>query len=187
MIWFRRIFLSWDILAALVLALLGMLIYGPTIDTQFAKDMYNMGVSVLAIVFSVYFAALAIIISSGDNEFIDYLESRGHYTALIAAFKISLGLLFAALVYSLIAFTWTSHQVSQNHKEQNIFILTGFIFLFAYSIFATVASSLDTIRYSEMRIMFLQTKKKRLPEATPPPVTRNKPNPMSKNDDKKAS
>lgn len=160
MIWLRRIFYSWDIWLAILLAMACYYIYGPSVDNDFAKDMYNMGVSVLAIIFSVYFAALAIIISSGDNDFIEYLEARGHYSALIGAFRFSLMLLFCALLLSAIAFSWTSHSISQGGVSQTPFIFTFFVFLFSYSVFATVGSSMDTINYSEARITFLKIRKR---------------------------
>lgn len=66
-----------------------------------AKDILSICVSVLAIVFSVFFAAVAIVMTAGDNEFVLFLEKKGMYTHIIWTFQATLVLLLVALIASI--------------------------------------------------------------------------------------
>ena len=158
----REIIMSWDFLASLIIAGFSYFLFRPEIKSDFAKDMYGIGISVLAIVFSVYFAALAIIISSGDNEFVEFLETRGYYSIIIGAFQFSLAVLFIALIYSVVAYTITAYNSSNQISSQPIVWFCLFMFLFPYGLFATANSSLDAIKYAEYRVKFLLSRKKGL-------------------------
>lgn len=151
----KNIIVSRDFLGALCVALIASAIFFPSVKNEFAKDLYSVDISVLSIVFSVYFAALAIIISSGDNEFIHYLEKNGYYGVIVNSFKFSLLALFVALIYSCFIYTLTAFWVSNNLADQNTTYLFLFVFLFLYGLFATAISSLDAIKYSEYRVKFL--------------------------------
>jgi hypothetical protein len=157
----RNIFISWDFISASLIALVSYFLLQPSIHNDFAKDLYGIGISVLAIVFSVYFAALAIIISSGDNDFLEYLEKKGFYSVIISVFRFSLMTLFIALVYSIFVYTITSFWLSNQVKTQSIWYFCIFTFLFPYSLFATTNSSLDAINYSRYRVKFLLFKQQR--------------------------
>jgi glucan phosphoethanolaminetransferase (alkaline phosphatase superfamily) len=132
------------------------------VNNAFAKDIYGVGISVLSIVFSVYFAALAIIISSSDDSFIMFLEEEGDYTALISSFKFSLSILFFALLYSLIIFSVTSAWIVQECKMQSFWYLVGFSLLFLWGLFAAFNATRDSIMYAQYRARFLKIKKQNL-------------------------
>lgn len=151
----KRILISWDILVAIGLSIIVGFIMPKEISTQMAFEVYNMGISVLSIVFSVYFAALAIIISFSDDDFVEFLEEHQDYTAILWNFKFSLLLLLAALVFSMILFGATSYAISEGVQRQNTLILCLFIFIGFYGLFAASNTTLDAITYSKYRAKYM--------------------------------
>ncbi|GJQ61067.1 MAG: hypothetical protein SCALA702_01200 [Melioribacteraceae bacterium] len=152
---FKQIVISWDFLLTLLILVITYVFVPEAFANNLMKDVYNMGISVLAIVFSVYFAALAIIISASDNEFIKFLEAEGGlYIALIRTFRYSLILLFVALMLSIFLFIYTSHLISEFIKLQPVFLFLIFLFFFIYGLFASASSTLDAINYAKYRTQF---------------------------------
>jgi hypothetical protein len=150
------IVLCWDFLGAAALTLGTCLFLLPgDIKNEFARDIYGIGVSVLSIVFSVYFAALAIIISSSDDDFVAFLEEGGHYSVILWSFKWTLLCLFVALVYSIIVYALSSSWLSVNVGSQSKWFFVPFIGLFSYSLFAAFNAVLDSLKYSRFRVMFV--------------------------------
>ena len=69
----RSLLYSWDwILALLTVLTVSYFIPGGT-TFEMAKEIFQMGITVLAIVFSIFFAALAVLITAGDNQFVHFL------------------------------------------------------------------------------------------------------------------
>lgn len=151
----KDIFLAVDFFAAVALALTAWLILPYWISSEFAKDLYSIGISVLSIVFSVYFAALAIIMSSSDDDFIRFLEEEGQYTTIIISFEWSLGALFVALIYSMGIYAFTSYWLSTSVPNQEKWCLVVFSFLFFYGLFSAASSTRNAIIYSRFRTRFL--------------------------------
>ena len=83
---FKQVLGSLDLWAALGLAVVFAVLLDDWVPNEFAKDIYSIGISVLSIVFSVYFAALAIIISASDDDFVAFLEETGDYSASLELF-----------------------------------------------------------------------------------------------------
>lgn len=160
----KQIFLSWDFIVSVFLTFVLSFVLGDSISSEFAKDIYGIGISVLSIVFSVYFAALALIITSGDDDFVHFLEEEGDYTGIIDTFKFSLLALFSALIYSIFIYTFTAAQIYQNQVSQaqplqpELFLLI-FIFLFSYGLCAALGATFDSITYAMFRIKFLRVRK----------------------------
>lgn len=150
--------LAWDFLAAIACAFAVMVFAPLWIKSDFARDIYNIGISVLAIVFSVFFAAMAIIMSASQDEFMKFLQREDLFDTLVTTFKVSLIALFVALMYSLAAFSASGYVLSNNsiHEQSRVY-LAIFCFLFLYSLLATLSASLDAIRFSERRHRFLST------------------------------
>ena len=152
----KNIIFSWDLAFTIILTILTYCFFPTNLKNELTKDIFGVGISILSIVFSVFFAALAIIISSGDNEFINFIESNGnHFTKIITSFKYSLLLLFLGLLYSVIVYTYTSNLLSNKILLQSKWILIIFVFIFFYGLFASVNSTLDAIKYAEFRTRFL--------------------------------
>ncbi len=153
----KDVFWSWDFIAALLVALALAFVLPARVNIAVTKDLYAVGISVLSIVFSVFFAALAIIISASDNDFVVFLEQEGDYTAIIQTFKVSLLALFIALIYSLLLYAMSSASVAASASHQHVAWLVLFAFLFLYGLFSAFNSALDAIRYARTRASFLSS------------------------------
>lgn len=120
-----------------------------------------MGISVLSIIFSVYFAALAIIISASDDDFVYFLEAEGHYTAILSTFKFSMFMIFTALIYSIILFAKTAYSLGMNSNYiQHHGWMVLYSFIFSYSLFCVFNSTIDALKYSHYRTKYLKEKTK---------------------------
>ncbi|WP_157530526.1 hypothetical protein [Hymenobacter norwichensis] len=154
----KDIIVSWDLALALVV---GGLTYYYSPDRVFhdiALAFYNTGVSVLSILFSVYFAALAIILSSSSDEFVKFLEKDGSYSAIINLYKYTLAVLFVGLVTSISLSLVTSFKAKGPVNNQSQFYISTFAFLFSYAVFCSYNSARDAIAYSMYRMKFLKGK-----------------------------
>jgi len=156
----KDIIISWDFLSALCISIILWIFLPFWINNQFTITLYEIGISVLSIIFSVFFAALAIIISSSDDDFVRFLEETGDYTALIDTFKFSLTVLFIALLYSIILTAITSYWINLKLINQQFYFTVVFSFLFFYGLFATFNSTYDAIVYSKFRTKYLNANKK---------------------------
>jgi len=146
-----------DTLASITVALILYFFLPDTVGCTFAKDIYGVGISVLSIIFSVFFAGLAVIITSSDDVFVRWLEEQRHYRGLICLFKITLMALFLALLVALTLYLCTSHyeDIFPNFKQNKAWLIF-FSFLFVYSLVATALSVLDAIKYAERRTEFIE-------------------------------
>lgn len=156
----KQIILSWDFLTAVCITAIAFFSLAGELANTLCKEIYNVGISVLSIVFSVYFAALAIIISSSDDEFVRFLEEVGDYSKLITTFKYTLFLLFAALMYSIALFSLTSIWINDQFLVQPKIFMLIFAFFFPYSLFAAVSVTVDAIQYAKYRSIFVNKRKK---------------------------
>lgn len=152
----KRIFFSYDFSLAVAGGVVIELAFPKLLPTSFAKDIYGAGISVLAILFSVYFAALAIIMASSDDEFVAFLEKVGDYSRLIRTFRFSLTILFIALICSLVLYTRTAFLYAGHVMYQNKWWLVGFGFIFLWGLFAAATSTWDAIEYSKYRSRYAQ-------------------------------
>lgn len=122
-----------------------------------AKEILGVSISTLAIVFSVFFAALAVLITAGDNEFVRFLQEDGSYTEIIWTFKFSLLILFFALIVSIVLFVVV---LSYGDLGQTFYfprwMLAIFVFITVYALFVAASSSLDAIKYAEYRAKYLE-------------------------------
>lgn len=156
----RSIFLSWDIAVASLVTVGLYLWLPPLISANVLKPIYEVSISVLAVIFSVFFAALAILITAGDNEFVRFLEEEGLYRRIIFTFRVTLILLFVALLISIISFvTILPYAEAQTQflysKGQVLF----FAFISLYALLASVGSTMDAIKYAEFRATFIEITK----------------------------
>jgi len=153
----RSLFFSWDLwLAVIVMTLI--LVFAPNkIGLIFSKDILGISISVLSIIFAVFFAALAILITAGDNEFIRFLEEDGSFSRIIWTFRVTLMLLFVALLSSIVLYV----VISQYSDIPGCYYVPKWLFLIyaflsSYALFATGNSTLDAVKYAELRARFLK-------------------------------
>jgi hypothetical protein len=151
----RSILISLDIWAAFAAAIAAYSLFPKWVPNEVAKDLFGVGIGVLSIIFSVFFAALAIIMAATDDEFLRFLNSEGDYDAIIATFKYTLILLFSALITSLVLYARSAVLLSSSVKHQSRWFMEVFSFLFLYSLFASLSATRDAIRYSEFRSQFV--------------------------------
>jgi hypothetical protein len=155
----KSILLAPDILASLFVAVLVWYLSPDRILNEFSRDIYSVGITVLSIVFSVYFAALAIMISSGDDEFVEFLEQEGGYTTLISNFRFALFVLLLALIYSIVLYALTTVWFYSHKTEQSEYLFIIFVFISTYGLLATFAASNDAINYALYRAKFLRLRR----------------------------
>lgn len=155
----KYILWSWDFILSVGFSIIAFLCLPYWVPSDFAKDLYSVGISVLSIVFSVYFAALAIIMSSSDDDFIHFLEEKGHYTIIIQSFEFSLAILFVALIYSIGLYAFSSYWLSKQWPNQEAWYVVSFAFLFFWGMLTAASSTLNAITYSKHRTKFLRQKR----------------------------
>jgi Na+/H+-translocating membrane pyrophosphatase len=154
----KEILLSWDIFASLFVFIFAFIFLPCEINGIFAKDIYGIAISVLSTVFPMFFAALAIITSFSDNEFISFLENINEtYTALISHFKYAIITMFFSLLVALALFSATSYYLNTTHLYmQSKFYMVFFFFILSYSLLVTLFASLDAIKYLQYRTKFIR-------------------------------
>jgi hypothetical protein len=148
--------MSWDVALALVVALVLALLLPRYCSLPFLKDVYALGATVMSIVFSMFTAALAIIVSSPSDKFIVFLEEDGLFSDMLFGFRLTLGALFMALVTSFILFAWSSAQLAASVLTQHEFGAILFGFVFTYALGATASTTYASIQYAQRRAEFLR-------------------------------
>jgi hypothetical protein len=128
------------------------------LSNSLVKDFSGIAISTLSIIFSVYFAALAIIISSSDDDFIRFLSMKGRYNQIVNSFKYSLAVLFFALLYSVFLYANAAILIEKGFSSQSKYLFCCFVFIFFYGLFVAAASTLDSIQYVLMRVKFINKK-----------------------------
>lgn len=156
----KDIILSWDFILAIILSGIIYIFLPCNIKLLSAKDIYYIAITVLSIIFSLYFAALAIIISSSNDDFILFLEEDKIYSGVIGTFKYTLIVLFFSLIVSIILYCIAALGINENYDIQPKIIMDIFIFLFSYSLFTVFNACLDSITYAKKRVEFIKIKEK---------------------------
>jgi len=154
---------NWDLLLSLGVGVAIALVSPERLPHAFLNAMYGMGISVLSIIFSVFFAALAVIISAGDDEFVLYIRSLGLYERVLADFRFTLRLLFGALIYSIVVFGITAALDAPGRQSQPSLAFVIFAVLFLYSLLAALLSVGSALRYAQSRMKYLELMKKDRP------------------------
>ena len=134
------------------------------INMKFALSFYNVAMTVLSIIFSLFFTAMAIIMSSSDNDFIEFLEQKNTFTELLWSFKVTLFILFLSLILSIILYSGTSYWIETNSNgewRQNSMLLLILEFCFLYGMIATWFCIMDTVKFSKYRAIFLNKNKEK--------------------------
>lgn len=145
-----------DLVFALAVACVLLSVTPTSVRVGPARDFYSVCASVLSIVFSVFTASLAVIVASPDDKFVRFLEKEGLYGDLLFGFRVTLGALFFALVYSIVAYAWSAFQFDAQVPRQHRFGLIVGASLLAYSLGATLSSAYSAIKYAEKKAEFLQ-------------------------------
>lgn len=156
----RSILVGWDFWVAFLTALLTYYVLPDYINMKFSLSFYNVAMTILSIIFSLFFTAMAIIMSSSDNDFIEFLEKRKTFTELLWSFKFTLLILFASLIFSIFMYSGTSYWLETYEENkavwlQNKVFVISLEFLFIYGMLATWLCIMDTVKFSKYRSQYL--------------------------------
>jgi len=100
----KKYILSLDTIISLLLTFACFYFLENWIKLTLAKSLFEMGIGVLSIIFSIFFATLAFIISASDDDFVKFLEEDSLFTELVESFKWTVFVLFFSLFYSVVCF-----------------------------------------------------------------------------------
>ena len=158
----RALIKSWDFILALLSTAATYYLLPEFINMKFALSFFNVAMTVLSIIFSLFFTAMAIIMSSSDNDFIEFLEQNNTFTELLWSFKVTLIILFSSLVLSIILYSGTSYWLETNYEYvwlQNSKLLLSLEFFFFFGMIASWLCIMDTVKFSKYRSRFLKKNK----------------------------
>lgn len=161
---FKALIKSWDFILALLSVIITYFLLPEYINMKFALSFYNVAMTVLSIIFSLFFTAMAIIMSSSDNDFIEFLEQKGTFSELLWSFKVTLFILFISLVLSIVLYSGTSYWIETSSDDvwyQNSKLLMTLEFCFLYGMIATWFCIMDTVKFSKYRSIFLKKNKEK--------------------------
>ncbi|MDE4541342.1 hypothetical protein [Thermoanaerobacterium sp. R66] len=159
MIKIKAIIFCWDFIFSLIISLFLLFILKGNLNGTFLKDIYNTGVTVLSILFTIFFAALAIIISSWNDDFIKLLEEDNDFINLLHNFRYSLKVTFITLIITIFLYTYTNYNIIKNNNYVQIkYIPIIFSFVFFYSLFTIFNSALDSIKFVENMVRYIKNK-----------------------------
>ncbi|MFN2303448.1 MAG: hypothetical protein ACK2TV_06920 [Anaerolineales bacterium] len=156
----KSVVLSWDFLTALLIIVVFALIVPVTLPVGIAREIFSVSVSVLSIVFSIFFAALAVVMTAGDNQFVGFLKRYELYEPILWSYRLTLLLLFFSLLLSLILYIAilpmsANVMLQEPDPAYPSWILLIFGFFAFWSLFATANAALDAIRYAQYRASYM--------------------------------
>jgi len=146
---------SWDTAAAGASLLAALFLVPESLDTSFLQALFSVSVGALSIIFAVYFAALTTITASGNDEFISFLDLRGHLRKILAAFRTALLALFLSLLYSLTMFASMAFLVREQ-AEIGRWPLVVFSPLASYSLVAAYLVAIDAVKFARERAHYFR-------------------------------
>jgi hypothetical protein len=149
------IFKSLDMTIAVVTTITLICLLPARLPNAIVKDFYTTGISVLAIVYSLFLAALTLIASTSDDAFVVYLEKKGHYSVIMATFKFVSFALLLSLIYSVLAYFLTLYWIGIHYETQSRWWTIVFLAGFIYSLLATSAATHDCIQFGKYRARYL--------------------------------
>ncbi len=150
--------LSWDFILSIIITLVTAIFLQFEVKASFTLGIYNIGISVISIIFSLFFASMAILITNQDDDFLLFLEENNDFSEIISGFKFTLVALFTCLMISIIFFFYTSYLISE--YTDKLIVSTVFLyffeFFFFYSLFSTLLCVFDTIKFSLVHLEFIK-------------------------------
>lgn len=154
----KDIFFGADMLLSILVGLASCAIVSPTdvISGSILKDVYSIAINILAILFSMFFAALTIIVSINDSAFVAFLEEDNLMTNILKYFKFSLTVTFIVLFSTILLYIMTVFKSNNSNWGQYAGQFSLFLWAFSYSIFAILVSAIDAIRLFNARVKFVR-------------------------------
>lgn len=157
----ENIILSWDTIFAIIATVFAIIYVPSDISNDFCSSIYGTSIAVLAVIFSILFASLAVIMAFPDNEFITFIEHPSKiFSRLLHFFKITLAALFVSLLYTICIYIYCTYNKGNSDNSKPLFSI--FIFLLTYSLFATAISVWVTLKLTISRASYIYKKKELL-------------------------
>ncbi|MCF8448823.1 MAG: hypothetical protein K9G49_03030 [Taibaiella sp.] len=154
----NRYIVSLDTIVALIAVIMACIFLPDTITNKFCTTVYGMAINVLAIVFSIFFASLAVIMSFPDNEFIRFIEAEDKlFSQLLGYFRDTLFALFVSLVSTIIIYIITAYLTDTGIADRKVFIF--FCFIFTYSLVSTITAVDVALKITGSRATYLINRK----------------------------
>lgn len=152
-----RMMVSADLAFAVGVAVIVHAALDRTVSLTLAKDLCSLSINVLAIVFAIYLAALGLIMSSGNDQFVKFLSKEGYFDRFIWTYKFTLGIVFSALFFSCSEYLYVDILAERKINFISRYHVILVVALFVYAISAATLSTMDAIRYSETRRKFIES------------------------------
>ena len=152
----KKLLLSLDTLLALLAASAVSYICPERISPTIAASFYEVAISVASVVFSIFFAALAFIASSSDDDYVRFLKTEGVYSEMLENFAWTLKVLLLTLILSLLAFAYTLISSSSDEYRQSKWLLVTITFLLTYGLVACSYIAGDAMKYARFRLEFME-------------------------------
>ena len=80
----KDVVFSWDIFVSVILTILFCVFIPGNFKIEEASQLFLVSITVLAILFTIFLAVLVVMISSGDNEFLVFLEHSYSYKKILS-------------------------------------------------------------------------------------------------------
>ena len=158
----KSFFISYDFGFSLIIGITLYIILPEYLLMNFTIDYYGVIITAVSIIFSLVFASCSILLSSSDNDFINFLNEEDDFDNLLWTFRVTLVSLFICLLYSLALYVGTSYMIEhfkiEGEWEQHKILFISLTSLTIYSLIATYLSVEDTLIFSKFRSRFLKKK-----------------------------
>lgn len=159
----KSFIISYDFFISLLVGVVLYLFLPEYLSMKFVLEYYGTIISAIAIIFSLVFASCSILMSSSDDDYINFLNEKDDFDNLLWTFRITLISLFISLLYSLILYTGTSYILESastaGNWAQHKVLFISLTVITAYSLIATYLSVENTLSFSKYRSRFLKMKK----------------------------
>lgn len=160
---FKSFFWSYDFSISLAIGIILYIVLPEFLSMKFMLTYYEIIITTISIIFSLMFASCSILMSSSDNDFINFLNEKNDFDNLLWTFRITLFALFISLIYALVIFVATNYIVEMA-KEGEVWVQHKIFFttlssITIYGLIATFLSVEDTLKFSKFRSRFLKDKK----------------------------
>jgi len=152
----RLLFRHWDLILSLAIGIECIQMLPAQLPTAFLKEAYSAGIAVLAVVFSVVFAAITLLASIGDDAFLRFLEDEDRaLSTLLTSFATTLNILFVALLVSIVLFGFSAYEAAQSHMQQHTWGFAIFCFSLSYALISSRLVGNDVIHFAKLRARFI--------------------------------
>lgn len=150
-------FISWDFLCSFSITVYLFFAMPEQVDLRFCVDLYSLAINIILMCIFYFLAMLALLVAASDETFINYLRNQGLRVSVFLTYKYTLIMLFLTLIFTIFHYAWGDYYLKAvpNVTTQSKYFFLTFLALFIYCVFTSFESSLDSINYLKLRVMFM--------------------------------